>query len=152
MGEEDDLIVSPCEEPLGWTGLLKYEDKYIQGSKSSGKAGMKGQSRALPADLKDDVQKEIEELAKKAFNAIDAVGDARIDFLLDEDTVYVNEINTLPGSIAFYLWEEKGIDFTELISRLIDLAKSKYARRKENLTTYDVDLLNMTNYGAKIQW
>lgn len=152
MGEEDDLIVSPCEEPLGWTGLLKYEDKYIQGSKSSGKAGMKGQSRALPADLKDNVQKEIEELAKKAFNAIDAVGDARIDFLLDEDTVYVNEINTLPGSIAFYLWEEKGISFTELISRLIDLAKSKYARRKENLTTYDVDLLNMTNYGAKIQW
>jgi D-alanine-D-alanine ligase len=152
MGQEDDVIVSACEEPLGWKGLLKYEDKYIQGSKSSGKTtGMKGQNKALPADLKESVQKEIEDLAKRAFMAIDAVGDARIDFLLDGDNVYVNEINTLPGSIAFYLWEVNGISFEDLITRLIILAKEKHSRKKENLTTYDVDLLNMTNYGAKIQ-
>ncbi len=150
LGYEDDLRVSACEEPLGWKELLSYEDKYIQGSKS-GKVGMKGQKKKLPADLEENMQRHIENLAIMSFNAIDAAGVARIDFLVDGEKVYVNEINTLPGSISFYLFEEKGLSFKQLITDLIEIAHRKYKNNLENITSYDSDLLKKTTYGAKIQ-
>ncbi|EFI41515.1 D-alanine--D-alanine ligase family protein [Peptoniphilus sp. oral taxon 386] len=148
MGYEGDIIVSACEEPIGWKDLLKYEDKYIAGSKGS--KGMKNKKKNLPADIPEDVRAEIEKYAHLAFRAIDGMGDARIDFLLDGDKVYVNEINTLPGSIAFYLWEESGISFKELITRLIELSKIRYKQKSENITSYNSDLLTKTSYGAKL--
>ncbi|RVU55115.1 D-alanine--D-alanine ligase family protein [Anaerosphaera multitolerans] len=148
MGYENDLVVSACEEPVGWKDLLKYEDKYVAGPKGS--KGMKGQKKNLPANISDTVREEIEKYAKLAFRAIDAMGDARIDFLLEGDTVYVNEINTLPGSLAFYLWEESGISFKELITRLIELSKVRYEQKAENITSYDSNLYKNTSYGAKL--
>ncbi|MGO1580269.1 MAG: D-alanine--D-alanine ligase family protein [Peptoniphilaceae bacterium] len=149
MGYENDIRFSVCEEPIGWKDLLKYEDKYISGGKGSGK-GMKGQKKKLPADLKDSVREEIEKNASLAFKAIDGMGDARIDFLLDGDKVYLNEINTLPGSIAFYLWEASGISFSELISKLIELAEIRNEENMKNLTVIDSNLLKKTSYGAKL--
>ncbi|MGO3752076.1 MAG: D-alanine--D-alanine ligase family protein [Peptoniphilaceae bacterium] len=149
MGYENDIRFSVCEEPIGWKDLLKYEDKYISGGKGSAK-GMKGQKKKLPADLKDSVREEIEKNASLAFKAIDGMGDARIDFLLDGDKVYLNEINTLPGSIAFYLWEASGISFSELISKLIELAEIRNEQNMKNLTVIDSNLLKKTSYGAKL--
>lgn len=149
MGYENDIRLSVCEEPIGWKDLLKYEDKYISGGKGSAK-GMKGQKKKLPADLKDSVREEIEKNASLAFKAIDGMGDARIDFLLDGDKVYLNEINTLPGSIAFYLWEASGISFSKLISKLIELAEIRNEQNMKNLTVIDSNLLKKTSYGAKL--
>jgi len=149
LGYEDDLRVSAAEEPLGFKDLLKYEDKYVSGSKGA-KSSQKFQSKKLPADLKPEVEKEIKDLAKKSFRAIDGSGVARIDFLLKEDSAYVNEINTLPGSISFYLFEVDGLKITDLITELIELGRKRYEERSENNYSYDSNLFNMTSYGAKI--
>ena len=131
LGYENDLRVSAAEEPLGFKDLLKYEDKYVSGSKGA-KSSQKHQNKKLPAELKPELEKEIKELAKKAFSAIDGAGVARIDFLVDGDKAYVNEINTLPGSIAFYLYEVDGLMIKDLITRLIELGKERHSERAAN--------------------
>lgn len=149
LGYNDILRVSPCEEPIGWKDLLKYEDKYVAGAKGT-KGSQKNQKRNLPADLKPQVREKIEQLAKEAFRALDCMGDARIDFLLEGDQVYVNEINTLPGSIAFYLWEAAGLNITELITELIEMSKIRKKDREDNMYSYDSNLFTKTSYGAKL--
>lgn len=148
MGYDDNVEVSECEEPLGWTDILSFEDKYV---KKDGKTGGKaGSSRAIPADLEEGKRLEIEELAKKAFTVIDGRGNARIDFLIDsEGKVFVNEINTLPGSIAFYLWEGKGYDFKDLVNRMLEVALLTHEEKSNNMYVYDSNLFNRTQFGAK---
>ncbi len=149
LGYEGDLMVSACEEPTNWKEFLTCKDKYFSNGKSvKGAKAPKG--KKLPADLPDNLREEIEDLAKKSFRAIDGMGDARIDFLLDGEKVYVNEVNTLPGSIAFYLWQENGIEMKDLITRLIELSKVRYRQRDENIYSIDTNLYNNTGYGAKL--
>ena len=73
----------------------------------------------------------------------------RIDFLLSGNNIFVNEINTIPGSISFYLWEGKGVSFKQLITRIIELAEIQYKQRKENIVSYDIDLLNKMGGAGK---
>lgn len=152
MGYEGELKVSACEEPLGWKDLLSFEDKYIKTDKGGKGQGTKHteQLRNVPAPLEEDLQLQLEVEAKRAFQAIDAAGTARIDFLVEDGKVYVNEINTLPGSIGFYLWEPKGISFRELITELIDLAEKVQDQKRENTYSYDSQLLQRTQYGRKL--
>lgn len=151
IGYQNDLKVSELEEPIGWKEFLKFDEKYISGSKGGAKTkGMASQSKKLPADVTEEVKNKVQEYAKRAFRAIDGMGVARIDFLLDGDKVYVNEINTLPGSISFYLFEVSGISFTEVITKLIELAGLRYNQKSRNITSYDSDLLKKTTYGAKL--
>lgn len=150
MGYEDELITSLCEEPLGWEEILTFEDKYV---KSNGKGGKSsGDRRIIPAEIEDNMREEIEQLAKKAFTTIDARGVSRIDFLVDADEkIYINEINTLPGSISFYLWERKGYSFKKLIDELISIAIKVHDEKKENIYSYDADLFNRIQYGSKVK-
>ncbi|WP_026895308.1 D-alanine--D-alanine ligase family protein [Clostridiisalibacter paucivorans] len=139
MGKDDELKASFCEEPLGWKDLLSYEDKYI----NSDVKGGKGQKRVIPAELSDKMTEDIQNFAKRAFNSLDCRGNARIDFLIDEnDNIFVNEINTLPGSVAFYLWEPMGITFKDMITELIDIAEDAHGEKNDNMYSYDVDLFN----------
>lgn len=97
-----------------------YETKYGEGHTTF----------KVPAPLAPDVTARVRELAIRAFQAIDSAGLARVDFFIENDThVLVNEINTLPGFTATSaypkLWEASGISYTELISRLIDLARER---------------------------
>jgi D-alanine-D-alanine ligase len=147
LGYEDEVIASLCEEPIGWKEFLKYEDKYMSGSKGKGAGG--SEKRRIPADIPEAVSERIQELAKKAFISIDASGTARVDFLYDGHNTFVNEINTIPGSISFYLWEPSGISFKELINKLIEIAIKKNKDESENIYTYDVDLLNNMAKGSK---
>lgn len=143
MGYDDNVEVSLCEEPVGWEDLLTYEDKYINSNVKG-----KGEKRRIPADIPENTRLEIEKIAKNAFIAIDGSGNSRIDFLVSEDNkVYINEINTMPGSIAYYLWEGKDISFKELITKMIDLAFIVYEEKDDNMYSYDVDLLNKVQYG-----
>jgi D-alanine-D-alanine ligase len=146
LGYEDDLETSLCEEPIGWQDLLTYEDKYVK----SNTKGAKGERRIIPADIPENIREQIEDLAKKAFMAIDCKGNARIDFLIENnETVYVNEINTMPGSIAYYLWEPKGIPFRELINRMLDIAIKAHQDKQENMYSYDVDLFKRIDIKGK---
>lgn len=151
IGYQNDLQVSELEEPIGWKDFLKFDEKYISGSKGGSKMdGMANQSKKLPADVTEDIKNQIQNYAKVAFRAIDGMGVARIDFLLDNDKVYVNEINTLPGSISFYLFEVSEMSFTEEINKLIELAYKRFNQKAKNITSYDSDLLKKTTYGAKL--
>lgn len=148
MGYEENLLTSLCEEPLGWEEILTFEDKYIKSNMKSGKD--QGERRIIPADIEEDVKKEIEDLAKKAFKTIDSRGVSRIDFLLDGNkNIYINEINTLPGSLAFYLWEGKGYPFIKLIDELINIALETHKEKQKNLYLFEANLFSRIGYGSK---
>ena len=151
MGYDKEIITSLCEEPLGWKEILSFEDKYIS-SNSKGTKTAGGERRIIPADIEDSLREEIEELAKRAFVAIDGAGTSRIDFLVDENKkVYVNEINTLPGSIGFYLWEGKAFPFNKLVDTLLDVAVLAHKEKNKNMYSYDSNLFNRIQYGSKIK-
>ena len=111
---------------------------------------MAGVSREIPAKLSRERREEIREMAVRAFKALGCSGVSRIDFLIDEDTgeLFFNEINTIPGSLAFYLWEPVNIPYRELLDRMIQLAL-KRARTEEGLTfTFDTNILNTAGFGG----
>ena len=150
MGYDREVITSLCEEPLGWEEILSFEDKYVKtNSKSGGKS--QGDRRIIPAEIDNDLRQEIEGLAKKSFVSIDGSGVSRIDFLIDKDNkVYVNEINTLPGSISFYLWQDKDYPIKKLITRLIEIAEITQEEKNKNMYHYESNLFNRIQYGSKV--
>lgn len=152
LGNADECEASVCEEPFMHDEILSYEDKYMGNSKNGGKSkGMASLGRKIPADLPKEKSDEIRDLACKIFKAIGANGVVRIDFMIDTstDTVYANEINTIPGSLAFYLWEATGVKYSDLIDRMIELA-FKRQRGRENITyTIDTNILSGVSFGSK---
>lgn len=123
-----DLKVSVCEQPISEDEFLSFQEKYLKGGKTKGMAGL---SRIIPAPIPDSVSKKIQEAAKTAFRETGAFGMARIDFLYQPKTkkFYINEINTIPGSLAFYLWQSSGIEPQKMIDEMISIAIQK---NKEN--------------------
>ena len=147
MGYDDKVIASLCEEPLGWDEILTFEDKYIKGNIKG--VGKEGSRRIIPADIDDNIRERIEDIAKKSFVIIDASGNSRIDFLIDRNNnVFINEINTLPGSVAFYLWEDKGYSFKKLIDEMIDISIKIHEDKNKNMYYYEADLFNKVHLGG----
>ena len=110
---------------------------------SKGASGMASLARQVPANIPAELEARVKDLAVKAFQAIGASGVARVDFLLDGESgeLFVNEINTVPGSLSYYLWEAGGMSFTQLVDELIQLALKKQ-RDKEKLSfSFDTNLL-----------
>ncbi|MBI5358696.1 D-alanine--D-alanine ligase [Candidatus Amesbacteria bacterium] len=138
LGNGSELITSVCEQPVPSKEILTYDDKYKSGSK-----GMAGAKRLIPAPIKPVTSSKIAQYAKQAFMAIDGSGLARVDFLVspDEKTIYINEINSLPGSMAFYLWEKSGLPFPKLLDRLIELGRERFASRNSRITTFSSNIL-----------
>lgn len=150
VGDELEAEASECEEPMHTEDILSYEDKYVSNAKGSGSKGMASVSRKIPADISPERREEIRSIAVKAFKALGCSGVSRIDFMIDEedDSLYFNEINTIPGSLAFYLWEALGVSYTELLDRLISLAL-KRARTEANITyAFDTNILNSASFGG----
>ncbi len=152
VGDAHECAASVCEEPFMNDEILSYEDKYMGGGKSSGGSkGMASLARKIPADISEEKSNEIRELACRVFKALGGAGVVRIDFIIDTDSdkVYVNEINTIPGSLSFYLWEKTDLPYSKLIDKLISLA-FKRSRNRENLTfTIDTNILSGVSFGAK---
>lgn len=151
LGDENEAIASECEEPLHTKDILSYEDKYVSNAKGSGAKGMASVSRKIPAELTPEKRQEVRDLAVRAFQALGCNGVSRIDFMIDEDNgkLYFNEINTIPGSLAFYLWEPIGVPYKELLDRMIGLAL-KRERTEKNLTfTFDTNILNQSSFGGQ---
>lgn len=157
LGNKEDNIASVCEEPLNATTILTFEDKYMSGGKSGGVKGSKGTSagmadtkRQCPADIPDELRDNIQALARKTFEVLGCSGVSRIDFLMDNETkeVWVNEINTCPGSLSFYLWEASGISFAELLDRIVKIALAR-TRDEKNLTfSFDTNILQGFSLGG----
>lgn len=151
LGNIKDCKASECEEPISSGEILSYEDKYTSNRGKSGSKGMSSLDRKLPAEIDEKTKKTIQEYAVKTFKALNCNGVVRIDFMIDLDTndIYVNEINTIPGSLAFYLWEATGIKYKEMLSRLIELSLIRQ-REENNLSfSYDTNILEGYSGGSK---
>lgn len=144
LGDGDEAISSVCERPVNSDEILSYKDKYLAGDKAGEKSGgMSGLKRICPADIPEELAEQVKGLAVKTFQALGCGGVARIDFLNDTGTgeVWVNEINTIPGSLAFYLWEAAGVKFPELLDRMIDLAFKRQRDRQALSFNFDTNIL-----------
>ncbi|MAS36027.1 MAG: D-alanine--D-alanine ligase [Anaerolineaceae bacterium] len=140
LGNGENIRASVLEQPISWDEFLTYEEKYLHGGE-----GMKSAERIIPAPISDELTARIQQLAIDAFKAVDGSGISRIDFLVkpEENVVYLGEINTLPGSLAFYLWQESGISMTELVHQLVELALGAHAEKRRSSYDYRTDLINL---------
>ena len=153
LGDSDEAVASECEEPLNAHDILSFQDKYMSGgAKSGGSKGMQSLQRKIPADIPPETKKEIQEMAVKAFQYLDCNGVSRIDFMIDKATgkIYFNEINTIPGSLSFYLLEPVGIKYKELLDKLIKLALKRQRRENDIVYSFDSNVLAQAgSFGAK---
>jgi len=152
IGDYYEAIASECEEPISSDEILSYEDKYLGEQKGSGSKGMSSLHRKLPAEMSKEMREKIQTLAIQTFKLLGCNGVSRIDFIINNDTdeIFVNEINTIPGSLSFYLWEPVGLKYKELLDKIIDVALKKQIEEKN--ITYDFNtniLLNAKFGGAK---
>ena len=141
LGDEESCQCSALEEVNKQDAILSYRDKYIGNDASK---GMANTARNIPAHIEEDTAQEIKRLAALSFQTLEARGVSRIDFILNVDTddIYVNEINTIPGSLSFYLWEASGISFPELCDQLIILAKKAARREQKQIHSYSTNILS----------
>lgn len=152
LGNSESQETSVIEQVVGKDEFLSFTDKYI-GNGKKGKLkgkGMLNTSRILPADIDNKTKEEIENMSKEAFKVLGASGVVRIDYLMDKKSnmIYINELNTIPGSLAFYLWDKKNISYTELLDNLVTLAIKKEKSKKKKTHSFDSNILESYN-GSK---
>lgn len=147
LGDYEEAIASECEEPVNTDEILSYSDKYINGGKNGGSKGMASTKRKLPAEISDKTRKYIRELAVNTFQSLGCSGVSRVDFLMDAQTeeIWVNEINTIPGSLSFYLWEPIGIAYESLLDRVVKLALKRARENMDIVYTIDTNILSGAN-------
>ena len=150
LGNQEDVMCSVTEEPLS-KGLLSFDKKYLKsttkGQINGTKKGMQNLDRVIPANITKKQERIIKDLAIKIFKATNSRGVVRIDFMIDTEInkIYANEINTIPGSFAFYLWEKSGISFPKLIDRLVEIAEDNKKDNDKLTTTFVSSVLSGTN-------
>ncbi len=169
LGDREEVITSVCEEPLFKGAIQTYQDKYQRGggSKQEGGGGLKtgklgaqqpaqitgsklnqrgmnSAQREIPAKISSELTREIKALTAKVFYKLDCNGVIRVDYLWDEQKyqLYLCEINTIPGSLAFYLWDYQGISFGQLVDRLIQLALKRHREHRQLIRSYTYNILS----------
>ncbi len=157
VGDTAFAEASECEEPFMCDEILSYKDKYMSGGSGSkggakgaknpggSKGGMASLQRKVPADISSEMRERIRTMAVDAFKYLGCNGVSRIDFMIDNASgeLFINEFNTIPGSLAFYLWKPLGVSYTELLDKLVSLAL-KRAREDEDITySFDTNILAM---------
>ena len=140
-GFGSDVTASVCEMPYNADEFLTFKDKYLSGGKNQ--AGMEALSRRIPAPIPDELTEKIRNMTVEAFKLMDCKGVVRIDYILNSDMteLYINEINIIPGSFAFYLWEPLGIGYTQLIDELIEIAQKANEDKKNNNFAFDSEII-----------
>lgn len=151
VGDYMEAEASELEEPVSADKILSYKDKYLDGGKKTGGSkGMTSLKRKIPADIPAETATEIKRIAVEAFKYLDCNGVVRIDYLMNSKTgeFWINEFNTIPGSLAFYLWEPLGIKYSELLDRLISLALKRQRNREEITYSFDTNILSSGALGG----
>ncbi|MDE6758518.1 MAG: D-alanine--D-alanine ligase [Clostridia bacterium] len=118
---KDKIYPSTLEEPVGWQEFLTFEDKYMSGG---GKVTKTSARRIFPAELSDNESKKVQNMTAKLYSALECKGIIRCDFLLDKASgeIYLNEINTIPGSLAGYLYEDRDLRLKDIIEIIVEEA------------------------------
>ena len=144
---------------MGTTSFLSYEDKYIGNSKNSkikgsantkfsnGSKGMASTNRVIPANINKKIRNEIIKMTEEASRLLNTSGVVRIDFLVNKKTekVYINEVNTIPGSLSFYLWEPKGVKYSDLLDKMITIAIKNYKNKQKITYSFESNILENFN-------
>lgn len=145
VGDYEFAEASECEEPIKTDEILSFNDKYISGCKKfGGNKSMNAGVLKLPADISTEVKQTIQELSVKTFKVLGCSGVIRIDFMIDQDTnsIYVNEVNTIPGSLSFHLWKATNLKYAELLDKLIDLSLKRNREDKNITYSFDSNILS----------
>jgi len=147
LGDCNDYRMSVLEEPIKSSDFLTYEEKYGAGGSKGGtkNIGMQRSQKRIPAELPDDVTKRIQHLAGETFRLLGCHGVSRVDVMVDrtDGQIYVNEINTIPGSLSFYLWEATGLPFDKLMDTLVELAIKRKREAELKTVSYDHNIFAM---------
>ena len=145
LGNYEYQRVSPLEEVMGLDEILSFTDKYLSNAKKtgSGSKGMASASRIIPARISKELREDIKETSKKVFRIFNFSGVCRIDYLIDKKTnkFYVNEPNTIPGSLAFYLWKEDHLKYSELLDEIINIAIREYKNKSKKVRSFNSNIL-----------
>ena len=145
MGDYEFAEASECEEPIKTDEILSFDDKYISGGKKFGvDKSMNSVALKLPANISTEVKQTIQEISIKTFKVLGCSGVIRIDFMIDKDTnsIYVNEVNTIPGCLSFHLWKATNLKYTELLDKLIDLSLKRNREDKNIIYSFDSNILS----------
>lgn len=150
LGDYKFQQTSVLEEVMSTEEFLTYNDKYLSGTKGkkgSPSKGMVSTDRIIPARLSTEMREEIEELSKKVFKTLNLSGICRIDYLIDKkkEKVYVNEPNTIPGSLSFYLWQPIDKQYNELLDEAINIAIREYKSKSKKVYSFDTNILSGYN-------
>ncbi|MEA5018267.1 MAG: D-alanine--D-alanine ligase family protein [Erysipelotrichaceae bacterium] len=151
LGDCYQCEASSLEQVLKNEEILSFADKYGGSKNKNASKGMASTSRIVPARISDEKTKMIKQMAIDTFKALGASGVCRIDFMIDQtnDNVYVNEINTIPGSLAFYLWQDANVSFNELMNRLVKQAIDRKRRQEKMIFSYETNILAGFSKGSK---
>ena len=157
LGNYEMQELSAIAEMLTDNDFLTYEDKYIGGGKKSGGkkvsakgANMSNSAMNIPAKLDKTVEKKVNQLSLDTFRALNLRGVARVDYLINKKTkeVYINEPNTIPGSLSFYMFKAIGKSYTELLDDIITMTIKDYKNEHKKTTSFESNILSTYN-GSK---
>ena len=154
VGYGEDVRASVCEMPVPSSNdtFLDFWQKYLRNASTKGEdsRGMKSLSRVVPAPIGEELTKRIQTMTCDIFKLLDCCGTVRVDFILDQnDMLFVNEPNTIPGSLAFYLWKASGLDFPKLIEKMVEDALRAHADKNSSVFAYDSSILKKVAAGTK---
>lgn len=143
LGNYQKQSLSVIEEVGSTNSFLTYDDKYKGGTKGPSK-GMASARRIIPARISDKLTKEVRDIAIKAFKSLNSSGVVRIDFLIDKEKekVYANEINSIPGSLSYYLWNKTDKEYPELLEDIINLGIRDFKNKNNKVHSFDTNILS----------
>lgn len=144
VGNYEVQEASILEQVMSNNAILTYKDKYVGGNKTKGASkGIVNTSRIIPAQIDAKTTKKVQEISKQVFKCLNLSGVCRIDYLINSKTkdIYVNEPNTIPGSLAFYLWEPTGKKYSDLLDEIIKLGIKDYKNKMKKVTCFDTNIL-----------
>ena len=148
IGYDGEAEASPIEMPISGEEFLDFHEKYLA---QGGSKGMASLHRVVPAPIEEGLRDRIQEMSREIFRMMDCKGVVRIDYMFDRESgnLYITEINTIPGSLAFYLWENAGVPYRKLIDRMVELAERAHADKNQANYAYTSDILQGASFGAK---
>ena len=136
--ENGEINVSECERPIARDKILSFGDKYKDGK------------REFPANIDKKLSNKIKQITKKVYADLDFSGVIRIDYFVSEGKVYLNEINSIPGSLSYYLFFDTMKGFSKMLTSLIMASEQKFLREQSHITDYNSGILSSVgSKGAK---
>ena len=126
-----EIVTSECERPIGKKEVLSFDDKYQNGD------------REFPANIPYEISNKIKGITKKVYNALSITGTIRVDYFYKNGEVYLNEINTVPGSLSYYLFTDTLKGFSELLNEQIAMAEKKFATDSSMIKKFPSSILNI---------